>query len=215
MTSASRSCGVTLSCGATLAEARALGVVGILLVLGSALAACGLERGHPISVAPSAALATDGASDRPSAPLVVDPRLLAILPERVAGVAISASPDTANGMISDPLLQASASAIVVGAAIDPAGLDLAIASVIQLRPGVYTATFFEGWRAAYDAAACARAGGVSSHVSQVLGARRVDVAVCTQGARTYHVHLAGDIIVSITAAGDRMFGNLVMAGLRE
>ena len=215
MTSASRSCGVTLSCGATLAEARALGVVGILVVLGSAFAACGPERGHPTSVAPSADLATDGASDRPSAPLVVDPRLLAILPERVAGVAISASPDTANGMISDPLLQASASAIAVGAAIDPAGLDLAIASVIQLRPGVYTAAFVEGWRAAYDAAACARAGGVSSHVSQVLGARRVDVAVCTQGARTYHVHLAGDIIVSITAAGDRMFGNLVMAGLRE
>ena len=199
----------------TLAEARALGVVGILFVLGSALAACGPERGHPISVAPSAAIATEGASDRPSAPLVVDPRLLAILPERVAGVAISASPDTANGMISDPLLQASAAAIAVGAAIDPAGLDLAIASVIQLRPGVYTATFFEGWRAAYDAAACARAGGVSSHVSQVLGARTVDIAVCTQGARTYHVHLAGDIIVSITATGDRMFGNLVMAGLRE
>jgi hypothetical protein len=29
------------------------------------------------------------------------------------------------------------------------------------------------------------------------------------------VHLGGDVIVSITAVGDRRFGELLLAGLRE
>jgi hypothetical protein len=118
-------------------------------------------------------------------------------------------------MIADPSLQASAAAIAVGAAIDPASLDLAVATVMRLRPGVYSDHFFQEWRTAYDTAACEQAGGVASHSRQVLGAHDVDVSVCVEGARTYHVHLGDDLIVSVTAAGDRKLGDLVMAGLHE
>ena len=131
---------------------------------------------------------------------------------------VTAAPDTAASMIKDPSLAESASAIAVGVALVPGGSggdDLAVSTVIRLRPGVYSDDFFDGWRDAYDEAACAPAGGVSSHVQQVIGAHRVEVTLCRGGARTYHTHLAGDVLVSITAAGDRKFGDLVMAGLRE
>lgn len=151
-------------------------------------------------------------------PLVVDPRLLAILPAQVDGIAMQPSPETAAGMITDPTLGQSASAVAVGAVIAPGDSgndDLAISTVVQLRPGVWSDDFFRGWRQAYDEAACAPAGGVSSAARQAVGPRTVDVTVCVGGARTYHVHLAGDVLVSITAVGDRMYGDLVMAGLRE
>ena len=59
------------------------------------------------------------------------------------------------------------------------------------------------------------AGGVTGHRQQVIGAHTVEVTLCTGGARTLHVHLAGDILISITTVGDRGFGDLVLAGLRE
>ena len=93
--------------------------------------------------------------------------------------------------------------------------DLAVSTVVRLRPGVFSEAFYGDWRRAYDEAACAQAGGVSSHVQQVIGAHTVEVTLCSQGARTYHTHLKGDLLVSITAVGDRRFGDLVMAGLRE
>ena len=49
----------------------------------------------------------------------------------------------------------------------------------------------------------------------MIGPNTVEVTVCSEGARTYHTHLPGDRLVSITAVGDRNFGELVMAGLRQ
>ena len=92
---------------------------------------------------------------------------------------------------------------------------MAITTVVRLRPGVYDSDFFTHWRDAYDKAACEPAGGVSSHVQQVIGRHAVEVTLCGQGARTYHAHLAGDTLVSVTAVGERKFGDLVMGGLRE
>ena len=121
-------------------------------------------------------------------------------------------------MATDPSLAQSASAIAVGvvvAAGSASGDDLAISTVTRLRPGVYSDSFYDQWRTAYDAAACEPAGGVSSHVQRLIGPHTVEVTICAQGARTYHTHLGGDVLVSITAVGDRRFGDLVMAGLRE
>lgn len=121
-------------------------------------------------------------------------------------------------MARDESLGKTASAIAVGvvvAAGNSRSDDLAISTVIQLRPGVYNDQFYRGWRDAYDRAACEPAGGVASHVQQLIGPHTVEVTVCSQGARTYHTHLAGDRLVSITAVGDRKFGDLVMAGLRQ
>ena len=152
------------------------------------------------------------------APLVVDARLLRYLPASVAGVAMQPSPESAAGMIKDAALAKTASAVAVGvvvAAGNSRSDDLAISTVIQLRPGVYNDEFYQDWRDAYDRAACEPAGGVASHVQQLIGPHTVEVTVCSQGARTYHTHLAGDRLVSITAVGDRKFGDLVMAGLRQ
>ncbi len=128
------------------------------------------------------------------------------------------SPETAAGLTSDLELGASASAIAVGIALGPgdsAGDDLAVASVVRLRPDVFSKAFFADWRASYDAAACAPAGGVSSHRQEVIAGRTVEVTGCVQDATIYHVHLANDRLVSITSAGPRKFGQLILAGLRE
>jgi len=128
------------------------------------------------------------------------------------------SPDSAANLIKDPSLAGSASAIAVGIVVgagNSGGDDLAVSTVIRLRPDVFSDAFFSQWRSAYDAAACEPAGGVSSHLQQSIGAHAVQVTICAQGARTYHTHLAGDVLVSITAAGDGRFGDLIMAGLRE
>ena len=153
----------------------------------------------------------------PPAPIVVDLTLLALLPAQVDGVALKPAPEAAVEMTADANLGTSASAIAVGivATGSATGDDLASVSVVRLRPGVYSEAFFEAWRQSYDAAACALADGVASHRRQVIGAHTVEVTLCTGGARTLHVHLAGDILISITTVGDRGYGDLVLAGLRE
>jgi hypothetical protein len=168
----------------------------------------------PTPTAASPSLTPSATSDA----IVVDPDLLWILPEQVDGVPIEPSPETASQMIAEPTLRTTASALMVGMAIAPGASgadDLAVATVVKLRPGVFDDAFFSGWRRAYDEAACAQAGGVGGHDRRTIGAHAVDVTLCTGGAQTYHVHLDGDIIVSITAAGERRFGELVLAGLRE
>ena len=204
------------------ASARRVGL-GLILALG--LAACAdagpaassdagptaSRQVAPIPTPSPTAAATAG-------PLAIDASLLAILPKSVAGFALQPAAQTAAGMISNADLQRSASALAVGyviAAGNSRSDDLAVATVIRLRPGVYSDTFYSDWRTSYNAAACDQAGGVSSHIQQYNGQHQVEVTVCGQGARTLHTHLAGDILVSITAVGDRKFGDLVMNGLRR
>lgn len=202
----------------------ALGAVALV----ATIVACGAPTVSSLpSASPSGAVgvpATSGpltdpppATSASIAPIVVDPTLLALLPARVDGVVLEPAADAAGEMTADPSLAASASAIAVGvvATGNATGDDFASASVVRLRPGIYSEAFFQDWRQSYDAAACAPAGGVASHRQQVIGAHTVEVTLCTGGARTLHVHLAGDILISITAVGDRGFGDLVLAGLRE
>ncbi len=197
-----------------------------LLVLASvSVAACGGDAAAsgsaagstPTDAAPTS-IPTAGTSPGVAAPLVVDGRLLRILPASIAGIAMQPAPDSAAGMVGDAALAQAASAVAVGIVVAPGGSsgdDLAVSSVIQLRPGVYSDDFYRGWRDSYDRAACAPAGGVASHAQQLIGPHTVEVTVCSQGARTYHTTLPGDRLVSITAVGDRKFGDLVMAGLRQ
>jgi hypothetical protein len=177
------------------------------------VAGCG--GAAPSSAAPSTPDADPAATD---SPLVVDASLLQVLPASVAGIIMQPSPDTATGMIDDAGLADSASAVAVGV-IAGAGSsetdDFAVSTVVQLRPGVFNDAFYQAWRTDYDTAACEPSGGVESHSQQTIGSHAVEVTVCSEGARTYHTHLPGDRLVSITAVGDRNFGDLVMAGLRQ
>ena len=200
-------------------QAPSTASLALVALLAVGLAACTggqpAASGAPATTTPTL---TAPAGDASPAPLAVETSLLAILPTSVAGVALLPAPVTAAGMIHDPALQTTAAAVAVGSVVAPGGSrgdDLAIATVIRLRPGVYSDAFYARWRSDYDAAACEPAGGVSSHVQQLIGQHRVEVTVCAQGARTYSTYLGDDLLVSVTALGDRKFGDLVMAGLRR
>jgi hypothetical protein len=95
--------------------------------------------------------------------------------------------------------------------------NLAIVSVVRVRPGVFDDAWFRSWRSTYDVGACEIAGGVEpgGAVSEI-GAHETHIGSCTGGVHTYHVHLPSpDRVVSITAAGEGRFGERVVAGLRE
>ena len=170
----------------------------------------------PAGTGVTASAGSGGAGAR----LVVDPTLLEVLPSGIDGVALEPDPTTAGQIAADPTLAESAQAIAVALAIRPgtsSGDDLAIVSVIRLRPGVFSDGWFANWRTTYDQGACDVAGGVVGAPSQAsIGGRTVYVGTCAGDAGTYHVHLAGrGLIVSITAAGAARFGELVVAGLAE
>ena len=147
---------------------------------------------------------------------MIDPSLLAILPEQVAGFVVQPSP-AAENLLGDDGLARSAAAVAVG--IVSGGEvqedDFAVVTVVRLRPEIYSETFYAGWRAEYDQAACAPAGGVASRDHQEIAGHSVEIAVCAGGARTYHTYRGNDTLISITAVGGGRFGDLVMTGLRE
>lgn len=206
----------------------------VLALLVGTIGGCGPSTGSPppafasAPVAPASGDRADGSSS-PAGPaaspsagpgLVVDPTLLDVLPSEVDGVALEPDPTTAGQIAADPTLADSAEAIAVALAIRPgtsSGDDLAIASVIRLRPGVFSDAWFANWRSTYDQGACDVAGGVVGTPSAVsIAGRTAFVGTCAGDARTYHVHLADpSLIVSITAAGAAGFGELVVAGLAE
>ena len=162
----------------------------LLAVLATALAmviiaGCGDQARSPLPQAPTSSTVpsatdpafvdspppeeSDGPDDTPPAgTITVDPSLLAILPASVDGVPISEATDNEASLATEPTLLPTAAALAVGYAIAPTdtandGQDLAVVSVVRLRPGVFSDTFWSGWRSAYDEAACEPAGGVASH----------------------------------------------------
>lgn len=147
----------------------------------------------------------------------VDPGLLEVLPAQIDGIDLEPDPETASQIAADPLLADSATGLAVAIAVaagEGASEDVAIASVIRLRPDVFDEAFFQEWRDTYDEAACEVADGVESTDEAEIGGRHVYVATCAGGAMTYHTYLEDQqFIVSITANGPRRFGELLMAGL--
>jgi len=205
---------------------------GSLLAVALLFAACGGGGGGGAPVTPTAAPTSSllpPASDTPSADtpsaatasaaIVVDETLIDYLPIEVAGIALTSDPDTAGEIASDPDLAASASAIAVASAIAPGtsvGDDLAVVSVVRLKPGVFDTEFFRSWRDSYDKAACEAAGGTAGNAQAVIGGRETDIGTCGAGAHTYHVYLdASNVIVSVTSVGRLRLGEQIVAGLRE
>jgi hypothetical protein len=199
------------------------------LLIALTLGACGSSTASPTPAPtlattppPTAALPTATGSASPAgsvAPVVdVDENLLDLLPATVAGIVVTSDPVTAAGIATDPALAANASAIAVAIAVAPGGSsaeDLAVASVVELRPGVYGDAFYRDWRDSYDTAACETAGGVSGHAEAEIGGHHTYIGTCAGGAHTYHVYLEkDDAIVSVTSVGELRLGEQVIAGLR-
>ena len=172
------------------------------------------------TAAPSAGASTPTTStESPPASagsVTVDPSLLSILPREVAGTLLLPAPDNATDIASDPSLASDVEAIAVALAVSGAssgGEDLVIANVVRLRPDVFDDEFFEGWRTAYDEAACEPAGGVLESTEDEIDGRQVFVGACVNGGFTYHVRYGEDVIVSLTSTGEGRYGELVMAHL--
>lgn len=209
-------------------------VVGASLALG--VAACGptqpTESASP-QTAPATAVPTAPApsSASPSRPLPptsleippslppgvsVDPGLLEVLPLAVDGVALEADPDTAAEIASDPLLADSALSVAVALAATgtSASDDLAVASVIRLRPDLFDEAFYQEWRDTYNEAACEIADGVEFETPTEIGGHAAYVGTCSGGAQTYHTYLEDQgFIVSVSATGERRLGEQILAGI--
>ena len=155
-----------------------------------------------------------------AAAVAVDPSLLDVLPDEVEGQAFRADDVTAAEIAGTDDLAPDIEAIALALYIQPGSStaeDLAIVSVIRVRPGVFDEAWFRSWRDTYDVGACEIAGGVKpgSAVTEI-GTHEAHIGSCVGGVHTYHVQLPNpDRLVSITAAGEGRFGERVVAGLRE
>jgi hypothetical protein len=153
--------------------------------------------------------------------VAVDRSLLDVLPDEVQGQPIRFDDVTAAEIAGDGNLAPDIEAIGLALYIQPGSSatpdDLAIVSVVRVRPGVFGDAWFRSWRSTYDVGACEIAGGVEpgGAVSEI-GRHETHIGSCTGGVHTYHVHLPSpDRVVSITAAGEGRFGERVVAGLTE
>jgi hypothetical protein len=192
---------------------------GAAVVLALALTGCGSS---PPTVSVPTAAATPvtpqpGATATSStAPVTVEPALLGVLPPDVNGFAIAESPEAETSAMESPDLSPVASGFAAGLVADPAGGDWAFAVVVALRPGVMSDAAFRNWRDSYDEGACAQAGGVVGHAEAQIGGRTTYISSCSGGLHTYHVWLrTRDRIVSVSAVGERRFGETLVAGIRE
>lgn len=199
------------------------GLLASSVMAAAVLAACaGPTITAPPSPTPSPAATTVSPSaSGAGAGILVDESLLDVLPSQVAGIALVSDPATAASIAADPKLAIAASAMAVGLAVGPGSSDqgaedLAIASVVQLRPDVFDDDFFRSWRDSYDAAACEAAGGVQGNAQAEIAGHETYIGTCVQGAFTYHTYVEDrNVLISITSVGAERLGEQVVAGLGE
>jgi hypothetical protein len=163
-------------------------------------------------------------SAAPSGPadggIVVDGGLLDVLPPAIDGFSMMPDPETAADIAGDPATDRGVERLAVALYLDPSDQvesDFAIISVAGLRPGVFSAEWFRGWRDTYNEAACDIAGGLAPGSAETeIAGHRTFIGTCVQGVHTYHVHLADpDRVLAITALGSGRYGERVVAGLTE
>ena len=206
-----------------------LGVVGVALLL---VAACIPPRPSPSPPPSSSTPATPTAEPTSSATaagspgatsstgIVVDPSLLELLPDDVAGVPLEPDEATANELAGEPSIAPFVSSLAIAAAFVPPASDTlgdyVVVTVARLKPGLFGDLFYRGWRDTFDSAVCEQAGGVDGHAEATVGGRQTYIGTCAGGVHTYHVHLpAQDVILSMQGAGESRFGERVIEGLNE
>lgn len=174
------------------------------------------------SLAPSAVAASDlpqtfGPPPSPTpddaTPVVIDPSVLAFLPESVDGVPVQEDVDEAAVALSDPALSQIATALDAAVAVQ--GDNLVLAWVVRLRPDRFTLDTYRQWRDSYDEGACTAAGGVVGHAEAEIGGRTAFVTSCVAGLHTYHVWLEEqNVLISASSLGEARFGEKLLAALR-
>lgn len=184
-----------------------------------ALTSCIPPRPSPTPPPPTATpTSTLGPTASATAAVVVDPSLLDLIPDTVAGVPVQEDEATAAQIAGEPSIAPFVSAIAVAAAFGPpstdAITDYVVVTVARLKPGRFGDLFFRGWRDTFDAAVCGQAGDVDGHAEAEIGGRQTFIGTCSGGVHTYHVYLPDqDVIVSLQGAGDGRFGERVIEGV--
>lgn len=146
---------------------------------------------------------------------MLDPALLAFLPESVGGIRVTEDIDEASNALNDPVLPRIAAAVDGAVAVDTGTGNLVYGWVVKLRHGVFMDADYRQWRDAYDDGACANAGGVVGRAEATIGGRQAYVTSCVAGLHTYHVWLQDqDILISASSIGDARFGEKLLEGLR-
>ena len=193
-----------------------------LVVLLPLLAACAPapSPSQPGTSGPSAAVITTqrpaSVTAPPSTLIAVDPSLLDLLPDAVAGHPLEGSPEAAAESAGDATLAANAESLAVAIAADQPTGSFVVASVVRLRPGVYSEEFFRDWRDSFDEGVCAQAGGVSGNAQSEIDGRTVYIGTCAGGVHTYHVYLEGsDAILSVNSVGEVRLGEDLMENLPD
>jgi hypothetical protein len=151
----------------------------------------------------------------PTSGVVIDSRLLDVLPEAVDGFELVESPEAELAALEDPQLEAVAASIAAGIAVDAAGGEFVYAIVVGLLPGVMDANVLRDWRDSYDEGACSQADGVAGHAETEIGGRTVYIGTCVGDLRTYHVWLEEqEVLISASAVGERRLGERLVENLR-
>jgi hypothetical protein len=189
-----------------------------LAVAGIALALAGCATTAPV---PTASATPTG--DRPTAsppptaprgPVEIDPSLLDHLPAQVDGLDVMRSPESDSGAATDPVVTEFGEGVVTGLAIDPASGDFAYATLVRLRRDAFTEDLYRSWRDSFDEGACSQAGGVARVAVTEISGREVHIGSCDGGVRTYHAWLGDSrVLVSVSAAGERSLGELLVEAL--
>jgi hypothetical protein len=196
------------------------------LVLAVVAGACGTTNPIPSPPRATALAATTGPSasattapssgSRPSTLVAIDPTLLDLLPDAVGGIALVESPEAAAESASDASLGRTAQSLAVAVGVDAASNNLVVASVVKLRPGIYSDEFFRDWRDSFDESVCGQAGGVAGNAQATIDGRTVYIGTCSGGVHTYHVHLEGpDAILSVNSVGDGRLGEQLVETLPD
>lgn len=194
---------------------------GIPLLVVVVVAACGPAAGSPPpsfsgTIRPTAPV-TLGPSETPvpASGVVIDSRLLDVLPTTVDGFDLVESADAEAAALEDPELAVVAASIAAGIAVDPASGEFVYAIVVRIKPGTMGGAVFRDWRDSFDEGACSQASGVGGHAQTEIDGRTVYIGTCAGRLRTYHVWLEEkEVLVSASAVGDRRLGESLMENLQ-
>lgn len=176
----------------------------------------------PVSSGPSSAAASASvglpssaaATPVPSGPrAVVDHALLQVLPATVGGFPVREFPEAESQAITDPDLGRNISRLATAFVGDAKGTNWAYTAIVDVRPEARSDTFYRDWQESFDASACQPAGGVAGHTSVTIAGHDVERTACGGGVRTYHVRLAGGLLLSISDLGDARLGEQEIAAL--
>jgi hypothetical protein len=164
--------------------------------------------------APTAVATAAPVSPAPSGPrAVIDHGLLSLLPPAVGGFVVRPFPEAETQAVTDPDLGRNVSRFATAFVGDANGANWAYTAIVDVRPEARSDAFYRDWQESFDASACQPAGGVGGHTQVVIAGHDVERTACGGGVRTYHVRLAGGVLLSISDLGDARLGEQEIAAL--